>query len=240
MGGVIGNGDLYEQYQIIEQDFINFIKIVPLNDPYHLKVHSPILRDIIIRACVQIEIFFKEWAKFECSKNNIHPLFKDYNRVDKRTKKIGGVRNWNFGDYFIFKESFIREREIHVRPMNNYISPFESWINEKEPPVWWQTYNSIKHNGLNAKTDANLKNTLDSLGALFTLHCVNHHSRRFLTQFSNNSIDKRAFKIQVRFSELSSPLDTKRYLFKDFYGSFERPTELVTMEHFKNRDKKRL
>ena len=56
-GGVFESGETYEQYQIIEQDFIDFIKIVPLNIEDNHKVYSPVLRDIIIRSCVQIELF---------------------------------------------------------------------------------------------------------------------------------------------------------------------------------------
>src|ERR1700757_956699 len=68
-GGMFGDGESYEQYQIIEQDFIDFIKVVPLEEA-HFKVHSPLLRDIIIRTCVQIEIFFKEWAKLHISEDS--------------------------------------------------------------------------------------------------------------------------------------------------------------------------
>jgi len=69
-GGVIGNGETYEQYQVIEKDFIDFIRIVPISEKKNLDVYSPVLRDIIIRTCVKIELFFKEWSKYECSYDN--------------------------------------------------------------------------------------------------------------------------------------------------------------------------
>ena len=57
-GGVLGDGTAFGHYEIIEKDFINFIQIIPLDDKDHFKVYSPVLRDIIIRSCIEIEIFF--------------------------------------------------------------------------------------------------------------------------------------------------------------------------------------
>lgn len=179
-GGVLGNGETYEQYEIIEQDFIDFIKIIQIDDHEHLKVHSPVLRDIIIRSCIQIEVFFKEWAKFLCSYKNYIKLYNLYHKKDKKSEKIKGVRNWNFRDYFIIKENFLMSRPIYVRPMEKEISPFSSWETKLEYPEWWNTYNAIKHDGLNSKKEANLENALNSLAALFTLHCANQFSKNYL------------------------------------------------------------
>jgi len=88
--GPIGSGETYEQYEIIERDFIDFIKVVPIDDPNHLAVHSPVLRDIIIRACVQIEIFFKEWSMYSISEDKNHNLWKPYKMANGKKE-----RNWN-------------------------------------------------------------------------------------------------------------------------------------------------
>ena len=234
-GGVLGNGETYEQYEIIEQDFIDFIKIVPINDPEHLKVHSPILRDIIIRCCVQIEVFFKEWAKFICSENNDIELFKLYNEEYKRTKKIKGARNWNFRDYFIIKDNYLNSKPLYVRPMETEIIPFHSWESTEKIPEWWNTYNAIKHDGLNSKKMANLQNTLDALGALFTLHCANKYSKAYLKEFSSPKITKNSGKLSVSFGEISTPLDSKKYLFKDVYSHFGGGIQLETSKESSNR-----
>lgn len=212
-GGVLGNGETFDQYQIIEEDFLNFIKIIPINDKDHLLVHSPILRDIIIRSCVQIEIFFKEWSKFDCSTDGNHPLLEKYNQL-RKNQSHGGERNWNFGDFFYYKNKLSDYKEVYVRPMNQNISPFKSWESKKEPPFWWKAYNSIKHSGVAAKKDANLKNALYALGALFLMHTESPKSKSYIEQFKSSSLIKSGTSVEVHFHNFTSPIDSKRYLFK--------------------------
>ncbi|MFT5915421.1 MAG: hypothetical protein ACI81T_001922 [Bacteroidia bacterium] len=214
-GVVLGRGDTYDQYQIIEADFIEFIKIVPIDDENHLKVHSPFLRDIIIRSCVQIEIFFKEWSKYECSEAPDISLYSKYHEIDKRSGQPKRERNWNFGDYFYFKEHILSYPEVYVRPMSMSIKPFLTWESVKEQPFWWKAYNAIKHNGLSSKKDANLKNALYSLAALFKLHYVNQYSRDFLDGYRNTTISSFIKEVRIKFHPISSPIDTKRYLFRE-------------------------
>lgn len=223
----MGNGDTYEHYQIIEQDFIDFIRVVPLDEEYHMKVYSPLLRDIIIRSCVQIEVFFKEWGKYECSDYQDCELAKKYNRINKKTQDKGGVKNWSFGDYYTFKERFLKKGFLHVRPLNESVTPFEKWTSKKNPPNWWKVYNLIKHDGINANKEATLEIALESLAALFLLHCSNRYSRRYLRQFSNQTISERFDFVEIRFNQITTPIDSKRYLFKDIVGSFGRPVKVL-------------
>lgn len=219
-GGVIGNGETYEQYQVIEKDFIDFIRIVPISEKKNLDVYSPVLRDIIIRTCVQIELFFKEWSKYECSSGNESNLLKKYQEIDKRTSQPKGAKNWNFVDYFIIKEKYLKSKLLHIRELNINADPFESWNDEKNLPEWWKAYNAIKHDGINSKTRVTLKNALDSLLALFSLHCNNKYSRNYLEEFSQVIISKNLNKLSVKLDLITTPLDTKKYLFKDVYSSY--------------------
>lgn len=217
-GGVFGIGETYEQYQIIEEDFIKFIKIIPLTDNRNMKVCSPILRDLIIRSCVQIEIFFKEWAKYECAANNDIELSILYNSSNKK-----GIRNWNIRHYYYFKHKYSLERTggTHVRELNKNIFPFDTW-EEKSPPKWWEVYNSIKHGGLESKIECNLEIALDCISSLFILHCVNKYSRNYLGQFISISAFQKTFgKTKITFDRIKTPLDSKKYLFQDILSSAE-------------------
>lgn len=231
-GGELGNGETYDQYQIIEQDFIDFIKVVPISDTAHFKVHSPVLRDIIIRSCVQIELFLKEWSKYYCSKNQESLLYKKYFEISKKTQEHKGVRNWNFGDYYCLRTDFSTHRKVFVRPLQKSISPFDSWKSEKEPPTWWNIYNSIKHDGMASKEDANLENALYSLAALFLLHCENSYSRSFLDQYRNTTISYRFNDVKIKFHSITSPIDSKRYLFKED-SSNDNEVEIATTDRLK-------
>lgn len=218
-GGVFASGETYEQYQIIEQDFIDFIKIVPLNCEINHSVYSPVLRDIIIRCCVQIELFFKEWLKYHCTEVGFEEQLKIYNIVDKTTGEPKGARNWKFKDYFLIKKNFLGLRPLHVRDLNINLKPFDSWKSIGEVPNWWSTYNAIKHDGLNSKNEVNLIVTLNALGALFTLHCCNNYTREYLKQYSSIRASSKWGKIKLKFDQITTPLDSKKYLFKDIYSS---------------------
>lgn len=216
-GGIFNTGQTYQQYELIEKDFIDFIKVIPLNEDYHLKVYSPILWDIIIRCCVQIEVFLKEWSKFLISENPSLKLFENYYKTTKN-KLPKKARNWNFGDYFeLFEAKYIKNRPVYVRYLNSYIYPFKDWTSSKPDgqPIWWSTYNAIKHDGYNNIKKANLENALNVLAALFNLHCQNRFSKEYLKQFSALELTKDKLSI----TGIKTPLDSKQYLFKDPYSS---------------------
>jgi len=224
-GGVLGIGETYEHYQVIEEDFINFLKIIPLSDERNMKVCSPVLRDLIIRSCVQIEIFFKEWAKYECATNNDIELSNLYNSPNNK-----GIRNWNFKHYYYFQQKyFLKESGAHVRELNKNIFPFSFW-EEKTPPRWWNVYNSIKHGGLESKIESNLEITLECISALFILHCSNIYSRNYLSQFISISAFQKTFgKTKITFDRIKTPLDSKKYLFQDITRS-ARSTEFLDIK----------
>lgn len=209
-GGSLGNGESYRQYQIIEEDFINFIKIVPLT-PDHFNVYSPVLRDIIIRVCVQIELFFKEWSKQYCSF-----YWKENPLLDKFMNKNKGTRNWSIGDYFIFKNEFNNINAVYVLPLDIVIMPFDTWLSEKKPPSWWEVYNEIKHSSKpNNQLKHNLKTALESLAALYLMHYTNDYSRSYLKHFVTTSVQITGFaKLKTTSEGYTTPIETKQYLFK--------------------------
>jgi hypothetical protein len=233
-GGVFGNGETYELYQIIEQDFIDFIKIVPINDPEHLKVHSPILQDIIVRCCVQIEFFFKEWAKYSYSKFVDSDLLEKYKKIKKSTGLETGARAWNFIDYFPFLKYEMISTKIYVRPLEKHIEPFREWT-ELKTPNWWNVYNGIKHDGINAKKEANLGMALESLAALFLIHCNNKYSRSYLLQFTVNKFLSQGTDFVLKKEPISTPLDSKKYLFKEFLGFGNNSVKITTNQELNDR-----
>ena len=238
-GGIFGSGESYEQYQIIEQDFIDFIKVVPL-EHNHFGVYSPVLRDIIIRTCVQIEIFFKEWGKQECSMKTDFPLLTKYNEIGKngfRKKE----RNWTIKDYVVFENEFNnRWSAIHVMPLNEDIFPFEKWTKEKDSLWWWAIYNEIKHGGHKGKKNGTVHAALYTLAALFLMHCKNHNSLSYLKKFNLNNIIREGIDtVSVDSGDITTPLDSKKYLFKANHTSLSK-IELVTQKQLKDHGKQRI
>jgi hypothetical protein len=239
--GIFGTGESYEQYQIIENDFINFIKTVPLCEE-HFNVHSPILRDIIIRTCVQIEVFFKEWAKEFCNQDANCTLWIKYNEIEKRRwhENLGnkkGVSNWSFADYRIF-ENIINSpynAKIFVRVLNQIVNPFSNWAVSNNIS-WWDIYNNVKHSGHIAKKEANLITALEALAGLFQLHCVHKASLKYLKQFSSISINEGSTDFTIQKNDITTPIDSKIYLFKAINTNGNK-NQIVTVEAAKLKER---
>ncbi len=223
-GGMLGSGESYERYQIIEKDFIDFIRVVPLVDD-HFDVYSPVLGDIIIRACVQVEIFFKEWGKWESMRAPNFPLLhKKY-----KNGKLKSPKDWKINDFhFFYPVLSDLHSSIHVMPLDKDIYPFEDWdINTA--PFWWSNYNSIKHDGHKKKKNANYKTALYALAGLFKLHCTNRYSSWYLSKFNFSYVQEEGHRVRLRTNDITTPIDSKKYLFKANHSSSKRTIDLATI-----------
>lgn len=228
-GGELGNGSSFEQYEIIEKDFINFITVIPINESNHLNVYSHVLRDVIIRSCVQIELFFKAWGLYETAESNNNEFSKKYFKKDN-DNNLRKTKFWKIETYFSFHPILTTNLHVYVRPLNKEINPFIEWT-KKDPPKWWKAYNSIKHGGIDSLKNATLENALNALCGLFLLHCTNKHSRDYISQFETPSFKKGIDTVGINFHGFTTPIDSKRYLFK--YPSRSKKLELITKESIK-------
>jgi hypothetical protein len=74
---------------------------------------------------------------------------------------------------------------------------------------------------------------LYSLAALFTLHMTNRNSKRYLSQYSITYFNNRFNDLILNFSPISTPLGSRKYLFKDLQGSPDRSVKILTEEKYK-------
>jgi hypothetical protein len=56
--------------------------------------------------------------------------------------------------------------EIFLNRFSMKMQPWINWQNIENNPDWWKSYNNVKHERNNNYFDANLKNTINSVGAL--------------------------------------------------------------------------
>ncbi len=71
----------------------------------------------------------------------------------------------NYREIILPHYSNIFNEEVHVP---RYGLSFKPWVNwaEGKNPIWWQSYNKVKHQRNEHFADANLKNVLNSMGGL--------------------------------------------------------------------------
>ncbi len=176
---MFSSGYSMEIYKTIENDFINYIKYVPLDSEFektHLEVCSPILADLLLRICSQVEIFFTEWVKLlNFDDKNDADLMRGF-KIDKNGKRIT-PKIFDYID-FIDTQVGLKQEKVKVRPLNNKkLLPFSNPPDSNVPP-WWTAYNKSKHDGFREKKRANLNNVMTSLSGLFLLHCLNWANER--------------------------------------------------------------
>lgn len=183
---IFNSGYSIEMYRIIEDDFIDFIRYVPLEES-HLNVYSPKLADIIIRCCNQIETFFKEWLMLP-SLDHLDKIEIYRNKVNIRMGpqlKIEDCRN------FFEPRLGLSERGLFVTTLDKYIYPFKEFSNRGNTPRWWTTHNKLKHHAYENRKEATLEVALDAISALFYLNRSNSETTHGLQSI----LERRQFLI---------------------------------------------
>jgi hypothetical protein len=136
----------YQYFLALEQDFEESIRYVEI-DEAHNDVFSVTYLQILVSACIEIEATFKQICRRyapESSPNNINEL-----------REIVLHQKPNF-----------HLTEIEVSRYGRKYKPWEAWGNG-ENPDWWRAYNNAKHDRGSNYAQANQKNVLCALSALF-------------------------------------------------------------------------
>lgn len=93
-------------------------------------------------------------------------FFKAYCRINRKDCKITDYADFILNDFpeITGQKVLIRDKGIELQPFNGWDAARASQSLE-----WWQGYNDIKHNRYLNFQKANLKNSLNILGALYIL-----------------------------------------------------------------------
>ena len=65
-------------------------------------------------------------------------------------------------------KTILRDAEVEIPRYGLALRPWDNW-RENRNPDWWRAYNSVKHQRHERYSEANLKNTLNSVCGLFLL-----------------------------------------------------------------------
>lgn len=145
---------IVEAYEAIENDLLNFLRIVPYEDQ-NKNTWSPKLVRILLDAGSLIDSIFR----------NASPV-----RVERTTGKSVKRKDLTMTDFRrIFKQRFGLSDLISLVYISPPIllQPFNRW--EHKSPAWWSDYNNIKHNRLKNTSLATINTTLNAVCGLFEL-----------------------------------------------------------------------
>ena len=140
----------WDYFLAIEADLINASRYVEFNEE-NFSTYSIEFVHLLLAASSEVDVV----AKMLCKK------------IDKsrRPRKIDSYRDIIVGP---FPNLPTFEAQIPKHNLTS-LTPWENWQDEKTSPLWWRSYNNVKHQRNEKFSDANLKNVLNAFAGLFCL-----------------------------------------------------------------------
>lgn len=132
----------------LEKDFIHSIGFVELADS-NQKAYSIVYAKLLFSTCAEVEVVLKALCA------QITPGSKPRNIDEYREIVLGGFPAFH-------------KVEIQLPRYAMSKTPWASWSAGKNP-AWWHAYTSVKHDRAAAFGDANQRNVVEALSALFSL-----------------------------------------------------------------------
>lgn len=153
--------------------------------------YSVILESLLIDTCS----FFDSSCQTLIREKSLagHAFKKESSVVDFKNK-VNGSQEFNFPNYrellegdFVLSSKKVNlnpyEDNLYSNPMrylpdaiSGYlIAPFEEWATGKPSP-WWKAFTGLKHNRLKNFRDAQLRNVIHSLAAVFIILTLHNES----------------------------------------------------------------
>ena len=139
----------WKYYLMLESKFISTTNYVELSTD-NFDTFSNEYASLIQLIGAELDCFFKEYCGF--------------NKED--IKNISDYARYILADY-----ADIKNQEISITDYDIGLKPFETWdaSRAKQSLPWWEAFDKIKHNRVDNKNIASLRNVLDILGALFLI-----------------------------------------------------------------------
>lgn len=152
-------------YENLESEVLSLADSVMFDDA-QLKVYSLKIGNLIVRCAVEIESISKELYLQEGGKI---PVFE---KIDKKRDLYFDtdcldllVKKWNIDK----KKLHVSSLKMDFSPQNLVLIPLEK-SNQRGKCQWKKAYHAIKHNRATSLKQANVKNLLNALGALYILN----------------------------------------------------------------------
>ena len=165
----------WNYFLAIEKDLENLSRYVEFaND--NLKTYSIELTHILLSSSSEVDVVIKQLCSLIDSTKSTDNI-NDYREVIK--SKL---------------HSFINE-EVSIDRFGLKFKPWENWAGTRNPN-WWRSYNNVKHQRNNHFNEANLQNTINSVGAL--LVTVIYYYKYAFSQEAGYEVDFRETTRQLQ------------------------------------------
>lgn len=140
----------WNYFLAIERDLENVSRYIEFTEDNY-DVYSIELAHLLLTSASEVDVVAKGICRFLVNNN--------------RAQSINAYR--------IIVTQYLPEltQEIVFIPRYNIsLRPWSNWINiENQNPVWWRSYNNVKHHRQEHFSDANLKNVLNAIAGLLVV-----------------------------------------------------------------------
>lgn len=177
----------WEYYLVLEKDFLEIERYVtfdlgdnflydgqPVTDIGNSECFSNEFIKQYQAICSEVDVILKSICQ-EINSNSTAKNMKEY------TNEVLSLPEW----------ANIAKQKVNMKDVE--LQPFLSWSNSPyNSPSWWTQYNNVKHGRLSNYKKANLKNTINSLAALYALeqYLVKYIGERDQTKDVPNDVSK--------------------------------------------------
>lgn len=158
--------DMYWNYYLaLESDVIDIERYVSFHSN-NFNCFSNEFVKVFQAICSEVDVICKNYCRFLEGDN--------YDKILVKSKE--NIRLYR--DIIFQKHPVIADYEIYMKNCNLTFAPLKDW-KSKASPYWWISYNNIKHNRTSKNSkgeynfqDANLKNVLSALSALYIIEIM--------------------------------------------------------------------
>lgn len=184
----------WNYFLAIEKDLETVSKYIEFSED-NFSTYSIALTHILLSASSEVDVIMKQLCAL---------LDADYKteNIDQYRKVIND------------KLPLFRYEEVTINRFGMVLNPWNNWLTE-ENPDWWRSYNNVKHQRNNFYREANLKNTLNAVGALLVT-VIYFYKTSFKIE-KGKDIDFTVTTAILRTKSTLMKLNTK-YYFKNFDG----------------------
>ena len=141
--------EMQEMYRFTEGEFLKFDEVVPMRLNKEMTTVSPKLYFLLMTICGQVEsVVIRICEDLGIIHKSKSAFFTCYQKLHENS-------------------DVVKRQSVQVAPTREIIKPF---IHAKgDPPLWWTSYNKVKHTIPEGIEHATVENTLHALGGLHLL-----------------------------------------------------------------------
>jgi len=157
----------WNYYLALENDLEKLSRYIEFNED-NFKTFSIELAHLLLASSAEVDVVMKELCTLLSPEASADKIFQYQKVIQEKLPEL------------INESIFINRYGISVQPWIN-------WHEDESSPNWWKSYNKVKHERDKYFNRANLKHTINALGALLI---VNYHYHKILFEQEKGSVIK--------------------------------------------------